>query len=70
MRRLVLELMGAFMNSSSFLWDFFSSVLSLLGRMNSADEAWLSLLLVALFGRFFSCASSTLMLRRVQKQLY
>ena len=50
MRRLVLELMCGFMNSSSFLWDFFSSLLSLLGRMNSADEAWLSLLLVALFG--------------------
>jgi hypothetical protein len=42
--------MGGFMNSSSFLRDFFRSLLSQLGRMNTAEEAWQSLLLVALFG--------------------
>src|SRR5664279_3490421 len=50
MRRLVLELIGGFMTFSSFLRDFFRSLLSQLGRMNTAEEAWLSLLLVALFG--------------------
>lgn len=45
-----LEPASGFMNSSCLLWNFFSSVLPLLGRMDSADEAWLSLLLVALFG--------------------
>jgi hypothetical protein len=39
-----------FMNSSRFIWDFFISGLAQSGRMSAVDEAWLSLLLVALFG--------------------
>ena len=38
------------MNSSCFLWDFFTSGLAQLRRMSPTDEAWLSLLLIALFG--------------------
>lgn len=38
------------MNSSLFFRDFFSLLLASSRRMNSADEAWLSLLLIALFG--------------------
>jgi hypothetical protein len=38
------------MNSSRFMRDFFSSGLAQSGRMSPTDEAWLSLLLLALFG--------------------
>ena len=39
-----------FTDSSSFLWDFLSFFLASSRRMNSADEVWLSLLLITLFG--------------------
>ncbi len=39
-----------FTSFSLFLRDFFSPLLASSGRMNSIDEAWLSLLLAALFG--------------------
>ena len=39
-----------FTSFSLFLRDFFSPLLASSRRMNSIDEAWLSLLLVALFG--------------------